>query len=168
MENLHGHLSMARTRMTFSQEFQESLRRDFDSCCPQNSTSFERFLLEPYRQKMILVYRRLKATFAAERAAVDKQSPTPALTPPLEEFVRDLTLVQESVRQNKGDRRLRALCQPGAAGASSAFTWLRWISASIRIVTGRRWRRSCSVTSKRDLNFDYLALSEADKIIARN
>ncbi|MCB0112781.1 MAG: phosphoenolpyruvate carboxylase, partial [Caldilineaceae bacterium] len=166
VENLYGHLSMARTRMTFSQEFQESLRRDFDLVPPAELDVLERFRLEPYRQKMILVYRRLKATLQQNEQPWDKQSPNPRAYASAEEFVRDLTLVQESVRQNKGDRVARGrfanlVRQARIFGFHLATLDIRQHSDRHRQAMAAILQR---YYSKRDPNFDYLALSEADKI----
>ncbi|MBI1295756.1 phosphoenolpyruvate carboxylase [bacterium] len=166
VENLYGHLSMARTRMTFSLEFQESLRRDFDLVPPEELDVLERFRLEPYRQKMILVYRRLKATLQQNEQPWDKQTPNPRAYASAEEFVRDLTLVQNSVRQNQGKRvsegRFANLVR------QARIFGFHLATLDIRQHSDRHRQAMAAILyryySKIDPTFDYLSLSEKDKI----
>ena len=64
---MYGHLSVARTRGGFSKEFLDSLAHDLEMAPESDTARLERFALEPYRQKMILIYRRLGATFGPEQ-----------------------------------------------------------------------------------------------------
>ena len=101
---MYGHLSVANTRGAFSQEFLDSLAEDLERAPPNDKARLDRFSLEPYRQKMILIYRRLGATLAQNREAWQAQRPDPWAYPNAGEFVADLELIQRSLRQNKGDR----------------------------------------------------------------
>ncbi len=166
VENLYGHLSMARTRMTFSQEFQESLRRDFDLVPPAELEVLERFRLEPYRQKMILVYRRLKATIQQNEQPWDKQAPNPRAYGSADEFLRDLTLVQESLRQNKGarmaDGRFASLVQQAKIfGFHLATLDIRQHSERHRQAMSTILHRYYSKTRP---DFNYVALPEAEML----
>ncbi len=101
---MYGHLSVANSRGAFSRAFLDSLAEDLDSAPPSDKARLDRFSLEPYRQKMILIYRRLGATMAQNREAWQAQRPDPWAYPSAAEFIADLELIQESLRQNKGDR----------------------------------------------------------------
>ncbi len=101
---MYGHLSVANSRGAFSRAFLDSLAEDLDSAPPSDKARLDRFSLEPYRQKMILIYRRLGATLAQNREAWQAQRPDPWAYPSAAEFISDLELIQESLRQNKGDR----------------------------------------------------------------
>jgi phosphoenolpyruvate carboxylase len=104
IESLYGHLSMARTHMGFSPEFLQSLEEDFALIDAQEYEVLERFSMEPYRQKMILIYRRLAATIEQNERPWDKSLPNSRAYSAAAELVRDLTTVQESLRQNQGER----------------------------------------------------------------
>ena len=101
---MYGHLSVANTRGAFSQAFLDSLAEDLESAPPSDKARLERFSLEPYRQKMILIYRRLGATLAQNREAWQTQRPDAWAYSNADEFIADLELIQESLRENKGDR----------------------------------------------------------------
>lgn len=101
---MYGHLSVANSRGAFSEAFLASLAEDLDSAPPSDKARLDRFSLEPYRQKMILIYRRLGATMAQNREAWQAQRPDPWAYPSAASFIADLELIQESLRQNKGDR----------------------------------------------------------------
>jgi phosphoenolpyruvate carboxylase len=166
VENLYGHLSMARTRMTFSQEFQESLRRDFDLVPPEELDVLERFRLEPYRQKMILVYRRLLATLRQSEQPWNKQTPNPRAYATAAEFLRDLVIVQESLRQNNGERLANGrfanlVRQARIFGFHLATLDVRQHSDRHRQAIAEILAR---YYSRRYPAFDYIALSEEDKI----
>ena len=101
---MYGHLSVANSRGAFSRAFLDGLAEDLDSAPASDKARLDRFSLEPYRQKMILIYRRLGATMAQNREAWQAQRPDPWAYPSAAEFIADLELIQESLRQNKGDR----------------------------------------------------------------
>jgi phosphoenolpyruvate carboxylase len=166
VENLYGHLSVARTRMTFSQEFQESLRRDFDLVPPEELDVLERFRLEPYRQKMILVYRRLLATMRQSEQPWDKQTPNPRAYATSVEFLNDLLVVQESLRQNKGER----LAEGRFANLVRQARIFGFHLATLDVRQhSDRHRQALAEILDRYYNrrypaFDYLAMSEGDKV----
>ncbi len=70
VEALYYHLSSAVTRVDFSDEFLESLQRDFELLPAEESATLALFEQEPYRQKLIMMYRRLEATRNGEPAAM--------------------------------------------------------------------------------------------------
>ncbi len=166
VENLYGHLSMARTRMTFSEEFLESLRQDFAHVPADEMDVLERFSLEPYRQKTILIYRRLMATVAQNEQPWGKQVPNQRAYASADEFVRDLTLIQESLRQNNGarlaDGRFANLVrQSKIFGFHLATLDIRQHSERHRETTTEILERYYRLRSP---NFNYPSMSEADKI----
>lgn len=101
---MYGHLSVARTRGAFSQAFLDSLAHDLESAPQSDKARLDRFSLEPYRQKMILIYRRLGATLAQNREAWHAQRPDSWAYRNADEFIADLEMIQRSLRENKGDR----------------------------------------------------------------
>jgi phosphoenolpyruvate carboxylase len=161
VENLYGHLSMARTRMTFSEEFQKSLHQDFQLVSPDELTVLERFRLEPYRQKMILVYRRLMATIQQNEQPWDKQTPNPRAYSSAEEFQRDLMLVQSSLRQNNAER----LAEGRFANLvhQSQIFGFHLASLDVRQHSDRHRQTLAEICDRYDLCTDYLKLSEEEK-----
>lgn len=162
---MYGHLSVANTRGAFSQAFLDSLAGDLESAPPSDKARLERFALEPYRQKMILIYRRLGATLAQNREAWQAQRPDPWAYSNADEFIADLELIQESLRQNKGDRlaegRFARLVQ------QARIFGFHLASMDIRQHSDRHLEAVAELVNRyyraQDPDFDYLALSEDER-----
>ena len=101
---MYGHLSVAHTHGGFSQQFLASLEHDLERAPESDKARLERFSLEPYRQKMILIYRRLGATMALNRESWQAQRPDAWAYRNAAEFIADLELIQHSLRQNRAAR----------------------------------------------------------------
>ncbi|MDE0196969.1 MAG: phosphoenolpyruvate carboxylase, partial [Caldilineaceae bacterium] len=162
---MYGHLSVANTRGAYSQAFLDSLAGDLESAPPSDKARLERFSLEPYRQKMILIYRRLGATLAQNREAWQAQRPDPWAYSNADEFIADLELIQESLRQNKGDRlaegRFERLVQ------QARIFGFHLASMDIRQHSDRHLEAVAELVNRyykaKDPDFDYLALSEEER-----
>ena len=162
---MYGHLSVANTRGAFSQAFLESLAGDLESAPPSDIARLERFSLEPYRQKMILIYRRLGATLAQNREAWQTQRPDPWAYSNADEFIADLELIQVSLRQNKGDRlaegRFARLVQ------QARIFGFHLASMDIRQHSDRHLEAVAELVNRyyraQYPDFDYLALSEDER-----
>ena len=162
---MYGHLSVANTRGAFSQAFLDSLAEDLESAPPSDKARLERFSLEPYRQKMILIYRRLGATLAQNREAWQTQRPDPWAYTNADEFIADLELIQESLRENKGDRlaegRFARLVQ------QARIFGFHLASMDIRQHSERHFEAVAELVNRyyraQDPDFDYLGLSEEER-----
>ena len=162
---MYGHLSVANTRGAFSQAFLDSLAGDLESAPPSDKARLERFSLEPYRQKMILIYRRLGATLAQNREAWQAQRPDPWAYTNADEFIADLELIQESLRENKGVRlaegRFARLVQ------QARIFGFHLASMDIRQHSDRHLEAVAELVNRyyraQDPDFDYLALSEEER-----
>ena len=162
---MYGHLSVANTRGAFSQAFLDSLAGDLESAPPSDKARLERFSLEPYRQKMILIYRRLGATLAQNREGWEAQRPDPWAYSNADEFIADLELIQESLRDNKGDRlaegRFARLVQ------QARIFGFHLASMDIRQHSDRHLEAVAELLNRyyraQDPDFDYLALSEEER-----
>ena len=162
---MYGHLSVANTRGAFSQAFLESLAGDLESAPPSDKARLERFSLEPYRQKMILIYRRLGATLAQNREAWQAQRPDPWAYSNADEFIADLELIQESLRENRGGRlaegRFARLVQ------QARIFGFHLASMDIRQHSERHFEAVAELVNRyyraQDPDFDYLALSEDER-----
>ncbi|MCY3900287.1 MAG: phosphoenolpyruvate carboxylase [Caldilineaceae bacterium] len=162
---MYGHLSVANTRGAFSQAFLDSLARDVERAPPGEKDRLERFTLEPYRQKMILIYRRLGATLAQNREAWQAQRPDRWAYANAGEFITDLELIQESLRQNKGDRLAdgrfaRLVRQARIFGFHLASMDIRQHSDRHREAVAELLHR---YYRPEDPDFDYLELPEEER-----
>ena len=162
---MYGHLSVARTRGGFSQAFLDSLAHDIEHAPLGDKARLDRFSLEPYRQKMILIYRRLGATLTLNRESWHTQRPDPWAYQNADEFIQDLELIQKSLRQNKGNRlaegRFARLVQ------QARIFGFHLASMDIRQHSGRHLEAVAELLQRyyrpQDSDFNYMNLSEADK-----
>ena len=162
VENLYGHLSVAKTRKRFSQPFLESLAADLKLVPADEMDVLERFSLEPYRQKSILIYRRLQATIRQNEQPWDKQLPDGRAYPDAATFVADLELIQESLRQNNGwrlaDGRFATLVQ------QARIFGFHLATLDIRQHSDRHREAMAEIYARYHPGDDYRALSEAEKV----
>ena len=163
--DMYGHLSVARTRGGFSHEFLDSLAHDIERAPLSDKARLERFTLEPYRQKMILIYRRLGASLAQTREAWQAQRPDPWAYQNAGEFTQDLELIQRSLCQNKGNRLAegrfaRLVQQARIFGFHLASMDIRQHSERHREAVAELLHR---YNQPQDRNFDYMQLSEEDR-----
>ena len=160
---MYGHLSVARTRGGFSQEFLDSLTHDLEMAPESDKARLERFALEPYRQKMILIYRRLGATLAQNRESWGSQRDDPWAYRNADEFIGDLEMIQRSLRQNKGNRlaegRFARLVQQARTFG------FHLASMDIRQHSDRHRQAVAELLNRfnHGRSFDYMALPECDR-----
>ncbi len=102
---LYEHLSQSTTRVKFSQEFLQSLDHDRQLLTSGELQFFERFFQEPYRQKLIAMYHRIQAT-RDQNQQPDVDVGTRAYAA-AGEFWADLSLIQRSLNENRGERLSR-------------------------------------------------------------
>jgi phosphoenolpyruvate carboxylase len=104
IERLHGHLSTTE-RLGVDEDLRASLRRDAEVFPDEARRSEERYRRQPYRQKLLYVYRRLGATLEAAarpwRADHRVRSGTYA---DVSELAADLSLLQSGLRRHRGGR----------------------------------------------------------------
>jgi len=104
IERLHGHLS-ATERRGVSAELEESLRRDAALLPEDARRAQERYRRQPYRQKLLYVYRRLGATLeASARPWRADHRVRPGAYASAAELLEDLYVLQRSLRAHRGDR----------------------------------------------------------------
>ena len=122
----------------------------------------ERFRMEPYRQKLILVFRRLRATRAENEHPWDNRSRNPRAYHDVDELMRDLRVIERSLLANKGERlahgRLRTLIrQVEVFGFHLAML-------DIRQHSSRHRETIAEILATYGIFADYQALAEADKV----
>lgn len=111
VDALYHHLSPALTRVGFDQALLDSIQQDFTLAPVHEHEVLERFRLEPYRQKLILIFRRLRATRAENEIPWRKRTSTTPTNPrayaTVQEFLHDLYLIRDSLCNNQGERLAR-------------------------------------------------------------
>lgn len=104
VDQLYNQLSSATTRVGFSPELLASIERDFELVPTAEYEVLQRFRLEPYRQKLILMFRRLRAARAENEEPWRTRSYDPRAYHHASEFLQDLYLIRDSLLANKGER----------------------------------------------------------------
>jgi phosphoenolpyruvate carboxylase len=104
IERLHGHLSTTE-RLGVDDELLASLRRDAEAFPDEARRAEERYRRQPYRQKLLYVYRRLGATLeAAARPWRADHRVRPGTYAGASELLADLKLLQSGLCRHRGER----------------------------------------------------------------
>ncbi len=166
---LYQNLSSAQTRVGISQALRESIERDLALVPADEIEVLERFRLEPYRQKLIMMFRRLRATRAANNEPWQNRSSrsTTATAPnarayqSAQEFLDDLYLVRDSLNENKGERlahgRMARLIR-----AAEIFGF-HLATLDIRQHADRHRAALSEIMERYDLADGYAQMAEADR-----
>jgi len=162
VDELYHHLIPATTRVAVSPELMSSIVEDFQ-LVPENEVEvLERFRMEPYRQKLIMMFRRLRATRAENEHPWDDRSRNPRAYHTVDEFLRDLQTIEASLRQNKGERiaagRLAHLIR------TVQIFGFHLATLDVRQHSGRHRSAIAEIFNRYGIFADYPALAEADKV----
>jgi phosphoenolpyruvate carboxylase len=104
LERLHGHLSTTE-RLGVEPALALSLAEDAALFPEEARRSEERYRHQPYRQKLLYVYRKLGATLeASTRPWRADHRPRPGTYRDVGELIADLQLLQDSLRRHHGER----------------------------------------------------------------
>ena len=162
VDDLYNHLIPAASRVAISPELAASIAEDFKLVPESEVEVLERFRNEPYRQKLIMMFRRLRATRAENERPWDDRVRNARAYRKVEEFLADLRLVEASLRANRGERiargRLAHLIR-----AVEIFGF-HLASLDIRQHSGRHRAAIAEIFARYGIFSDYSALAEADKI----
>lgn len=103
IDRMHGLLSMAE-RLGISEALRASIEVDA-TAFPEDAKRVQlRYPLQPYRQKMAYIYRKLTATLEAnQRPWRADHRPVPNTYERVGEFLADLRLIQDSLRAHTGE-----------------------------------------------------------------
>lgn len=162
VEELYQHLIPAVTRVTVSDELRESIVADLKLVPEDEVEVLERFRMEPYRQKLIMVFRRLRATRTENERPWDDRARNPRAYRNADELMSDLRIIERSLLANKGERlargRLKALIrQVEVFGFHLAMLDMRQHSS-------RHREAIAEIFASYGIFADYQALAEADKV----
>ncbi len=162
IDRMHGHLSTS-SRLGISAELAASIESDARLFPEDAQRLAARYPMQPYRHKLDFIYRKLGATLAAnDRPWRADHLPRPNTYERVEEFIADLRLIQDSLRQHRGGRladgRLAGLvCQAEVFGFHLA-------TLDIRQHAERHTAALAEVFACYGLAEDYAALPEAQKV----
>jgi phosphoenolpyruvate carboxylase len=162
VEDLYQHLIPAITRVGVSQELMESIAADFKLVPANEVDVLDRFRMEPYRQKLIMMFRRLRATRTENERPWDDRERNPRSYRNVDEFVADLRIIERSLLANKGERlvkgRLSHLLR------SVDVFGFHLASLDMRQHSGRHREAVAEIMAAYGIFSDYHALAEADKV----
>lgn len=162
VEVLHGLLSMARTRVGFSGELLASIEADAALFPEERDEILRRFRLEPYRQKLAFVHRRLIATYEANQQPWENEHLPPQAYPDAETFLDDLQLIQESLMRNKG--RVLAEGQLARLIRRVEVFGFHLATLDVRQHSERHTQAIAEIFARYHLAEDYTGLPEAEKV----
>jgi phosphoenolpyruvate carboxylase len=162
IDELYHHLIPAVTRVGVSPQLMDSIAEDL-KLVPENELEvLERFRMEPYRQKLIMVFRRLRATRAENERPWDERVRNPRAYHSVDDFMRDLKLIDASLRANKGERiadgRLADLIR------NVEVFGFHLATLDVRQHSSRHRAAVAEVYNHYGIYADYSALAEADKV----
>jgi phosphoenolpyruvate carboxylase len=107
VQSLYELLSPALGRVTFDDGFLEALEQEVASLPEDELETIKRFDAEPYRQKLILIYRRLLATLRQNEKSWDLQEPDPRAFSDAGELLTELKAIEKSLLDNRGENLTR-------------------------------------------------------------
>ncbi len=107
VDRLYHRLSPSTKRVAVDQKLLDSIHEDFQLVPVDEHAVLHRFDEEPYRLKLILMFRRLRATRAANETAWNKTVPNRRAYQSPGEFLHDLELIRDSLVANRGEQLVR-------------------------------------------------------------
>ena len=162
VDALYHQLSPSRTRVGFNQPLLDSLDSDFALVPDDEKEVLDRFNQEPYRKKLIMMFRRLAATREENQQPWQERERDPRAYENMAEFLHDLHLIQDSLTDNKG-QRLAAGRLDDLIRCVESFGF-HLASLDIRQHAQRHRDALAEILADYALLHDYDALSEEDKV----
>ncbi len=162
LDELDNHLTSATTRVGFSEALLNSIQTDLLLIPEEEQKQLDWFRLEPYRQKVILMYRRLQASLEENRQRWEDRKINPRAYRSAAEFANDLNLICDSLNENKGTR----LAQGRLADLMRTVKIFGFhlVVLDIRQHADRHRSAIAEVAQRCRLADEYASLSEADKV----
>ncbi len=164
LDKLFDHLSPAVTRVDITPALAESIQADLKLVPPEELDQLEWFRLEPYRQKLLMMFRRLRAARAENEHAWQTAgvSRNPRAYQRADEFRHDLYLLRDSLLANKGER----LAQSDLARLIYAAEVFGFHLATLDIRQHAEQHRTAmaEILEEYGMVADYAGLPEAERI----
>lgn len=162
LDRMHGHLSTS-ARYGISPELQASIEADAALFPDEAEKVAARYPMQPYRHKLSFIYRKLGATAEANcRPWRADHLPRPGTYRDATEFLADLRLIQESLRQHRGERL--AAGRLGTIIRQAEVFGFHLATLDIRQHVERHTRAVAEIFARYGLAADYVALPEAEKV----
>ena len=165
VEELYASLAISIGRASFNDVFVQALESELKSLDPVECEELQRFNQEPYRQKMILIFRRLAATQEQNRLswadAGDSADATRGYATP-SELETDLQLIVESLKDNKGASIVRGKLSRLVRRVQVFGFHLA--SLDIRQHSGRHESAIAEILKRYSIADDYAGLAEEEKV----
>lgn len=162
LDRMHGHLSTS-ARYGISAELQASIEADTALFPDEAEKVAARYPMQPYRHKLSFIYRKLGATAEANRRPWRADHlPRPGTYRNAAEFLADLRLIQESLRQHRGERL--AAGRLGAIIQQAEIFGFHLATLDIRQHAERHTRAAAEIFGRYGLAENYAGLPEAEKV----
>ncbi|MCW5844189.1 MAG: phosphoenolpyruvate carboxylase [Caldilinea sp.] len=162
VDDLYQQLIPAITRIGISDELRESIAADLKLVPESEVEVLERFRMEPYRQKLIMMFRRLRATRAENERPWDDRARNPRAYHNVDEFMADLRVIERSLLANKGERLARG--RLAALIRQVEVFGFHLASVDMRQHSARHREAVAEILAAYGIFADYQALAEPDKI----
>ena len=159
---LYEMLSVSENRCEVSTELKEQLAQDFAANQIADSDIIHRFRLEPYRQKLILMMRKLQATGNANRQTIEIPDRGKVVYRSAEELLGDLKLIRDSLNANLGEH----LADGTLSRLIKRIEIFGFHLATLDVRQHAQRRRSAitEILERFDIASDYVAMSESEKV----
>ncbi|MEM7531416.1 MAG: phosphoenolpyruvate carboxylase [Chloroflexota bacterium] len=164
IRSLYEQLSPATGRVQFNQDLLDSIEQDLKLFrrSELERLSLDRFSIEPYRQKLIMMYQRLQASLAVNEQPWESVAPNPKAYTHADELLHDLKLIDTSLRQNNGARIAEGLTADLIRAVESFGFHLA--SLDVRQHAARHRSALSEILQTYDLMLDYDSRDEREKI----
>ena len=164
VDELYDLLSVSRTRADFSKSFLDGLAADRKLASQDEHEVIERFDDEPYRQKLLLMFRRLRATRRDNELAMGETPIDSLAYPGPDIFLADLISIRESLLANKGEQLARGKLER-LISATSVFGFHL---ATLDVRQHARHHRNAlqQILAAADMGDHYLEMPETDRVAA--
>ncbi len=166
VSSMYELLSPSATRANFSEPFLASLEEDKKLVPADEFEVLDRFHQEPYRQKLVMMYRRLLASREHNKKPWGKGKSNRQVQPrayaSVDDFWADLILIRDSLLQNKGEQLVRGKF----SRLLRAVQVFGFHMATLDIRQHARWHRQAAqeIFARNETVDDYQSLDEAAKI----
>jgi phosphoenolpyruvate carboxylase len=162
VQGLYATLSMSRSQAGFASGFLKQLQQEIASLPSAEQRTLDRFAEEPYRQKLILIYRRLLATREHHRSRHDRPADGGRAYADPAELLQDLRAIADSLARNRG--QTIAHSHVGPLIRRVQVFGFHLASLDIRQHSGRHQSALAEVFRRYAITPDYAGLPEAEKV----
>lgn len=159
---LYSLLSPSKARTGFSQDLLNSIEVDQQLVPSEELDVLHWFDQEPYRQKLIMMYRRLVATREQNKLSWQAEEHDPRAYESIDQFLEDLYLIRDSLLANKGERLVRGKLAR-LIRAAEVFGF-HMATLDIRQHARHHVQAAAEVFARNQTVADYASLAESEKV----